>query len=408
MTVHHLAQLAAPERNRRRQRRLLAVVLVVALMVSLSTYCVAHRYGSRCVGSAVAARAVTDLDVYVDWLHRNHARGFIGEVGWPAGPDAAAWNAVAQRWYEVADREGLWVTAWTAGRWWPDNYPLAIYRFNGQDGRPLAGPQTKVLQGHPGRSGTWRGLNLPGGTFAAGQDGPDSYSAAQPGRFGVDYYYDSLADLRQIASTGATVVRVGVTWERLQHHLGGPLDAREIARLDHTLRSAESIGLRVILDVHSYGSYWVPDGNGHRRLVLGTSVTDAQFVDLWRRLSAEFRNSRTIVGYGLMNEPTKLAPDPAEGVRQWEQASQSAVDAIRAAGDHHTVLVSGYGGASPGQWTRFQPRAWIVDPAGQVRYEAHQYFDADSSGRYRESFEAEESEARANGIGCLTARQAAT
>jgi hypothetical protein len=91
-----------------------------------------------------------------------------------------------------------------------------------------------------------------------------------------------------------------------------------------------------------------------------------------------------------MNEPGGLAADPKQGAHVWEAASQEVVDAIRATGDRRTVFVGGYGSSSPGQWQDYHARAWIVDPARAVRYEAHQYFDGDGSGRYRSSLADEE------------------
>lgn len=58
-------------------------------------------------------RAVGDLARFAAWLERNRARGYIGEVGWPARTPAEgeAWNRVAEAWYDAADANRLWVTA---------------------------------------------------------------------------------------------------------------------------------------------------------------------------------------------------------------------------------------------------------------------------------------------------------
>ena len=194
-------------------------------------------------------------------------------------------------------------------------------------------------------------------------------------------------------------MRLSVTWERLQHRLGGPLDAREVARVRSSLRAAQSAGLGVVLDLHGYGDYWVSTRAGHRRLRLGTDeLPAASLGDLWRRLAIALRGSPSVLGYGLMNEPMKMASDPMVGARRWQSASQVALDAIRATGDRRTVFVSGYGGASPSQWPVYHPRAWVGDPAGQVRYEAHQYFDADHTGEYGRTFTEETRRARRAGF----------
>jgi hypothetical protein len=347
----------------------------------------------------VTERVLSDLATYVNWLQANGARGYIGEVGWPSGQDADEWNEVAERWYDEADDHGLWVTAWAAGPWWPTDYPLAIYRLKGP-GQPLvAESQAAVVAKHQRQPGALRGVNLPTGAFGAGPEGPSSYSAARPGTYGRDYQYDSASDLAQLARLGVSVVRVAITWERLQHQPEGPLDQAELERVRGLLQAARTVGLGVIVDLHGYGDYWIADGSEHRRLTLGSpALPDRQFVDLWRRLSLALADSTAVIGYGLMNEPGKLAVDPEQGARLWQTASQAAVEAIRGSGDHRTILVSGYGGASPGQWTRYHPKAWIQDPSNQVRYEAHQYFDSDRTGHYIRSFEEESDRARASGF----------
>jgi hypothetical protein len=396
--------MSGQRRRRRRGPRVFAVLVAVCLVVVGAGYVVRNGLPADCRDSPVAAQAISDLEGYTDWLNRNHVRGYIGEVGWPSGPDSRAWNDVASTWYDVADREGLWVTAWAAGRWWPDSYPMAIYRLTGRDEPPHAGSQAGVVQAHLDKTGTLRGIDLPSGAFAAGPEGPTWYSNDRPGRYGEDYYYDSSADLRQVARTGARIVRLSMTWERLQHGLGAPLDQRELARIRATLQAAQSAGLGVVLDLHGYGDYWVTDTGGHQRLTLGSrSLTDAQFADFWRRLSIALVDSTAVIGYGLMNEPTNLAADPAEGSRRWQSASQAAVQAIRGTGDNRIVFVSGYGGASPSQWLRYHPQSWINDPADQVRYEAHQYFDSDRTGQYLRTFEDETARARAHGFNTVCA-----
>ncbi|GAA2092974.1 hypothetical protein GCM10009841_02240 [Microlunatus panaciterrae] len=383
-----------------RRRRLIAAGAALSLIAGLATFLVSSNSSPDCVDSPVTAQALSDLGGYVDWLHKNKVRGYVGEVGWPSGPDARDWNEVASHWYDAADRDGLWVTAWAAGKWWPDSYQLTVYRLTGAREPADAGAQAAVVEAHADVSGALRGVDLPSGAFASGPEGPSTYSGTTPGRYGRDYYYEDAADLRQVAKTGADVVRISVTWERLQHQPGGPLDQTELERVRATLRAAETVGLGVVLDLHNYGDYWVADGSGHRRLTLGTpDLPDDQFADLWRQLSTALRDSTAIIGYGLMNEPTNLAADPTEGAHRWQVASQAAVQAIRQTGDHRTVFVTGYGGASPSQWVRYHPRAWIDDPADQVRYETHQYFDTDRTGRYTRTFREETLRARGSGFG---------
>jgi hypothetical protein len=376
--------------------------MVTTLAIAGLLTVVLRNHTSTCATTPVEDRALSDLGAFTGWLDDNQARGFIGEVGWPSGRDAAAWNHVADAWFDRADAAQLWVTAWGASRWWPGSYRMAVYRLSGRPGvPPVAGPQADVVAAHFSAPGALRGVALPSGSFAAGRDGPAWYSNARPGRLDHDYYYENAGDYQSLARRGVQLVRLSFTWERVQPEPGGPLDPTEVSRIRSSVTDANAAGLAVVLDLHNYGDYYVAAGPGeHRRLVLGSpELPTTALADLWSRLSDAFRRTPGVLGYGLMNEPTDLAPEAADGVRVWQRASQQAVDAIRRQHDQRTVLVSGYGGASPGTWPRLQPRAWIVDPARAVRYEAHQYFDTAHSGGYVLGYDAETAAAEESGYG---------
>lgn len=380
--------------------RTVALGVLLALVVGVSAYVLDTRADSACVDSPVAAQALSDLKEFTDWLHTNDVRGYVGEVGWPGRRDAAQWNEVASTWYDAADRDGLWVTAWAAGRWWPRSYPLTIYRLRGTNVPPVLGTQAEVVQEHLRVSGALRGVDLPSGAFGAGPEGAGWYSNTRRGTYDKDYYYDDASDFAQLAAQGVGVVRLSMSWERLQPRLGRPLDPRELTRLGRALDAAQAAGLGVVLDLHNYGDYWVAaPGDSHRRLTLGSAELPASYLaDFWRRVSLALKTHTSVVGLGLMNEPTQLSASTTVGARRWEVASQLVVDTLRAAGDQHTLFVAGYGGASPSRWASVHPRAWIHDPLDQIRYEAHQYFDADRTGHYSRSFSEETDRARASGF----------
>jgi endoglucanase len=91
-----------------------------------------------------------------------------------------------------------------------------------------------------------------------------------------------------------------------------------------------------------------------------------------------------VYAYGLMNEPHDM------GRGDWKAISQAAVDAIRLRGDGKLILVAGDGWSHAHRFAEVNgPRAWVNDPAGNLAYEAHCYFDRDHSGRYELSYEQE-------------------
>jgi endoglucanase len=120
------------------------------------------------------------------------------------------------------------------------------------------------------------------------------------------------------------------------------------------------------------------------RWSLGSShLPNAALADLWQRIATSMRNSPAVLGYDIMNEPSRLAHSPRAGAAIWERASQGAVTAIRATGDSHVIAVEAYGASGPEQFAQLDPTAWIHDPLQLTRYEMHQYFDSDGTGRYQ-------------------------
>jgi hypothetical protein len=139
--------------------------------------------------------------------------------------------------------------------------------------------------------------------------------------------------------------------------------------------------LRAILVVQNFGAYFLDDGQqGVRRPIGSAEVTPQNFADLWSRLSTAFAGQPGVLAYDLMNEPVNLPAVPGMTPAQvWETASQGAVNAIRASGDKTLIMVPGYDWSHAGEFAKNHPWAWIVDPANNVRYTAHQYWREDSN-----------------------------
>jgi endoglucanase len=149
-------------------------------------------------------------------------------------------------------------------------------------------------------------------------------------------------------------------------------------------RSAGAAGLRVVLDLHNFGGHYLHDGTvGVRRAIRSPELPVSAFADVWRRITTAFAEEPAVWAFGLMNEPTGL-PSTAElpAARLWEQASQAALTAIRDTGERRRVAVAGYDWSSMATWARNHPRGWVRDPARNVMYEAHHYWNSTGSGVY--------------------------
>jgi aryl-phospho-beta-D-glucosidase BglC (GH1 family) len=265
-----------------------------------------------------------------------------------------------------------------------------------------ANTQAAVTEAHTTTPSYLRGVNVSGAEFGAPfSRGPTSgFSNRRLGRYDRAYHYDGQATFDFLAGRGIGLIRLQFRWERLQPRRGCPLDATELGRLRAAVGRATGAGLQVILDVHNFGDYCVEhDGRGARCPIGSRRLPIRFFVDLWRRLSANFRATPGIAGYGLMNEPARM---PRVGdlspARVWENASQRALDAIRSGGDGRLVLVQGYEWAGAQRWPANHPKAWISDPANNFRYEAHHYWDRNNSGAYTDGYAAEVADAQQKGL----------
>lgn len=369
-----------------RVRALLSSVLLL-LVATLGAGCGSDRDDDRLTTAVLA-----ELEVFTDWLERNDARGFVGEVGWPgdAGEDNERWNEVAERWYDAADEAGLWVTNWATGEWWRRDYNLATYEASSPS-RPVdtRSAQAEVVERHDGDGEVLRGINVAGGAFSAPSIEPTSdFSNVNPGAIDREYHYDRPETFRYVADRGMELVRIEFRWERLQPTLGGDLDGAELERVRGAADAARDAGMQVVIDMHNYGAYYLHDGaRGVRRPIGSAEVSIEHFADVWRRLSQAFATDDGILAYGLMNEPVDM--QGASGLRPpqvWERASQAAIDAIRSRNDLKLVMVSGYNYSGAQQWPSQHPRAWIRDRIDNFRYEAHHYWDLEHTSTYPRSY----------------------
>ncbi|WP_321477059.1 cellulase family glycosylhydrolase [uncultured Paludibaculum sp.] len=212
-----------------------------------------------------------------------------------------------------------------------------------------------------------------------------------PGVPGRDYVFPSQRSLDYWAAQGFSRLRVPFLWERLQPEPSGPLDPAYLEQLHLTVERTAAAGLELAFEPHNFARYrvrgadgfteWIIDQvDGHGRI----PVSRFDLADLWVRFVREFSGHGAVWAYDLINEPHDL------GGSDWKQISQCVVDAIRTTGDTKPILVPGDGWSGAEWWKkRNGRRAWIKDPAGNVIYEAHCYFDGNRSGRYEISYDEE-------------------
>jgi len=194
-----------------------------------------------------------------------------------------------------------------------------------------------------------------------------------PGTIDRDYTYPGEKHFAYLKGKGLLVVRLPVKWERLQREPMGQLDEAEMARLDQVVGFARKHGIRLLLDLHNYARYG--------KMLIGTpELPNEAFADFWRKLAAHFRDEAAIFAYGLMNEPHDTG-----GL--WPAAAQAAIDAVRSVDTTHSIFVCGDGWSGAHSWQAINGKLALKDPEDNLVYEAHQYFDRDSSGTYKQGYD---------------------
>jgi Ca2+-binding RTX toxin-like protein len=208
------------------------------------------------------------------------------------------------------------------------------------------------------------GINLAGAEFGPGN------------RYMWDYIYPGEADLSFYSAAGMKEVRLPVSWERLQPVLGGPINETELGRLELFLDQADKYGMKVIVDIHNYARY-----NG---TVIGSGdVTIEKFADFWRQLADRIGDKPAVYAYDLMNEPHNMPT-----VQTWPAAAQAAIDAIRTVDIKTKIIVEGDGWSTSGGWQKVNANLLMNDPADNIAYSAHVYFDKSEGGKYSKGYDA--------------------
>lgn len=197
------------------------------------------------------------------------------------------------------------------------------------------------------------------------------------GSVGTNYFYPTRKDLYYFKSQGMRLFRFPFRWERVQHELNGELDlTQDVDSMKKIIAEAERLGIYVMPDMHNYCRYTIKD----TKHTFGTSdvLTKDAYADVWRKLATEFKDFTNIYGYDIMNEPYGLQ----EGV--WKEYAQAAIDAIREVDMKNAIVIEGESYASASKWPSLSDDLkTLKDPANNLIFQAHCYFDATSEGLYK-------------------------
>jgi len=208
------------------------------------------------------------------------------------------------------------------------------------------------------------GINLAGAEFN---------SSTLPGKQGTNYLWPTPAEINQYGDAGFNTIRVPFRWERMQPTLNESLNETEAGYLDSIIDTAKKRNITIIIDPHNYGSY-------KNSLIGSENVPNNAFSNFWSRLAERYKKYPNVM-FGLMNEPNK------QSAEEWAEIAQSTIYAIRKTGAKQVILVPGtrWSGAhswlsKSGNLSNAEALKNIHDPAENIIFELHQYFDSNSSG----------------------------
>ncbi|WP_082893441.1 glycoside hydrolase family 5 protein [Rufibacter ruber] len=227
----------------------------------------------------------------------------------------------------------------------------------------------------PAREPAPFGINLAGAGFGEKQN--------MPGVYMQHYEYPTKAELDYWKAKGLNLVRFSFVWERIQKSLNGPLDNFELTQMKRFVDEARARGMWVLLDFHNYGRRVI---NGNEVILGASGLPVATVTDVWRKLALVFKDYDNIWGYGIMNEPHDMLP-----THPWFEIAQDLIEEIRDVDTHTPIVVGGDRWSSGYHWPSYSDNLKnLYDPSNKLIFEAHQYFDANFSGLYANSYDADQ------------------
>ncbi len=193
------------------------------------------------------------------------------------------------------------------------------------------------------------------------------------GTEGVGWAFPTETEIEYFASIGLKHLRIPLAWERLHPNLIGELDPLYLSRMDALAAWSAKYGIALIWDLHNYGRY---DG-----IPLGSAgMPTSSLADTWAKIAQHYAN-RTDILFSLMNEPHDMLSETVV------EMQNLAILAIRAAGASNTIIVNGNAWSGAHSWadswygtSNAEAMLNIQDPANNMVYAVHLYFDGDASG----------------------------
>jgi aryl-phospho-beta-D-glucosidase BglC (GH1 family) len=166
--------------------------------------------------------------------------------------------------------------------------------------------------------------------------------------------------LTEVAQRGINLIRVPISTELLLEWKSGvqvpvvvntfanpELDGMDsLAIFDETLRLADQLGLKIMLDVHSAEA----DNSGHVAPLWYTpAITEADFIETWQWVAERYKHNDTLIAFDLENEPHGKAYQSKNSARwddsthpnNWKRVAEITAQKILAVNPNVLILVEG-------------------------------------------------------------------
>ena len=201
----------------------------------------------------------------------------------------------------------------------------------------------------------------------------------------------TASELAYFKSKGFNTIRLPISWERLQHVLNGPLDEPYVAGVMAYINAATAAGFYIVLDLHNYNRYAQNAFNasgaqvpGYTQRIMGDGVLQiSHLADVWVKLVQRVLGNQKVI-LNLMNEPHDFPLDSTA----WFSGIQTVMNAIRATGSTHLILVPNSRGSDVDHWITYAPNGGpldsvaaltITDSANNYAFDMHAYQDNPAS-----------------------------
>lgn len=166
--------------------------------------------------------------------------------------------------------------------------------------------------------------------------GPDKAAA-----FWLQYRetYITREDIHLLHEAGFNTIRIPLHYKLFESD-----NSEGFALLDHVIQWSHDEGLYVILDMHaapggqtganiddSYGYPWLYD----------SPLEQAHLVAIWQRIAWHYKDTSTVLGYDVLNEPIPHYPSLAPLNPKLEPLYKKLAAAIRQVDTHHILFLGG-------------------------------------------------------------------